>query len=187
MIGIGTPVALLRSNLNFRGGVTYSKTPGIINNVDNLGTQFIFNGGLTLGSNISEQLDFTITSNFAYMTATNSYYSPLDENFFQQDPGVRLACLPVGGLVLEHSLTCRNYFGLDQDSYPTTLIANAGAGYKFLQADAIEVKLVFGDIFNQVTGIRRMITEAYVEDHQTQVPGRYILLNLSFRFRNFRL
>ncbi len=187
MIGIGTPVALLRSNLNFRGGVTYSKTPGIINNVDNLGTQFIFNGGLTLGSNISEQLDFTLTSNFAYTTATNSYYSLLDENFFQQDLGVRLAWLPVGGLVLEHSLNYRNYFGLDQDLYPTTLIANAGVGYKFLQADAVEVKLIFGDIFNQETGISRMITEAYVEDHQTQVLGRYILLNLSFRFRNFRL
>ena len=56
-----------------------------------------------------------------------------------------------------------------------------------MQADAAEVKLLFGDIFNQETGINRNITEAYVEDSQTQVLGRYILLNLSYRFRNFGL
>ena len=186
-IGFGTPFPLLRSNLNFRGGVTYSKTPSLINNVDNLGTQLSFNGGLTLGSNISERVDFTLTSNFSYTAAENSYYSPLDENFFQQDLGVRFVWLPFGGLVLEHSLTYNNYFGLDEELYPTTFIANAGVGYKFLQADAAEVKLVFGDIFNQETGINRLITEAYVEDSQTQVLGRYILLNLSYRFRNFGL
>lgn len=187
LIGFGTPFPLLRSNLNFRGGVTYSKTPSLINNIDNLGTQLSFNGGLTLGSNISERLDFTLTSNFSYTAAENSYYSPLDENFFQQDLGVRFVWLPFGGLVLEYGLTYNNYFGLDEELYPTTFIANAGVGYKFLQADAAEVKLVFGDIFNQETGINRSITEAYVEDSQTQVLGRYILLNLSYRFRNFGL
>ena len=65
------------------------------------------------------------------------------------------------------------------------LILNAGLGYKFMQQDAVEVKLVVGDIFNQETGISRSITEMYVEDSRTQVLGRYVLLNLSYRFRNF--
>ncbi|MCY4158476.1 MAG: TonB-dependent receptor [Bacteroidetes bacterium] len=187
MIGIGTPVQLLRSNLNFRGGITYSKVPSLINNVDNLGTQFSLNGGLTLGSNISERLDFTLTYNFAYTAANNSYYSPLDEKFYRQDAGTRFVWLPYRGLIFEQSLTYNNYLGLDQEQYPTTFILNAGIGYKFLQANAAELKLVLGDILNQETGINRMITESYVEDSQTQVLGRYILLNLSYRFRNFGL
>jgi len=186
-VGLGTPVSLLRSNLNFRGGVRYSKSPSVINGVDNMGTQYSFNGGLTLGSNISERLDFTLTYNAAYTIANNSYYSPLNENFFRHDTGFRFVWLPIGGLVIEHSLTYNNYIGLDESLYPTTFIVNAGLGYKFMQADAAEVKLLFGDIFNQETGINRNITEAYVEDSQTQVLGRYILLNLSYRFRNFGL
>jgi hypothetical protein len=51
----------------------------------------------------------------------------------------------------------------------------------------MEHKLVVGDIFNQETGISRSITEMYVEDSRTQVLGRYILLNLSYRFMNFRM
>ena len=40
---------------------------------------------------------------------------------------------------------------------------------------------------NQETGINRSITEMYIEDSRTQVLGRYILLNLSYRLRNFRV
>jgi putative salt-induced outer membrane protein YdiY len=93
--------------------------------------------------------------------------------------------LPLGRIVVETSLTYNDYLGLDEELYPTTFIVNAGLGYKFMQQDAAELKLVVGDIFNQETGIRRSITEMYVEDSRTQVLGRYLLLNLSYRFRNF--
>jgi hypothetical protein len=95
--------------------------------------------------------------------------------------------MPLGGLVLESSLTYNDYVGLDEELYPTTFIMNAGMGYKFLQQDAAELKLVIGDIFNQETGINSSITELYVQDSRTQVLGRYILLNLSYRFRNFNM
>ena len=87
--------------------------------------------------------------------------------------------------MLETSLAYNDFVGLDEELYPTTLIANAGVGYKFLRRDAGELKLVAGDLFNQETGINRTITEMYVEDSRTQVLGRYILLNFSYRFRNF--
>ena len=186
-VGMGTPFPLLKSNLNFRGGVTYSRTPALINGTSNMSTQYAFRGGLTLGSNISERVDFTITYNADYTIADNSYYTVLDEDYYRHDTGVRFTWLPIGGLVFENSLTYNDYLGLDETLYPTTFIVNAGLGYKFLQQDAAELKLVVGDIFNQETGIRRSITESYIEDSSTQVLGRYILLNLSYRFRNFGL
>jgi hypothetical protein len=38
---------------------------------------------------------------------------------------------------------------------------------------------------NEETGINRSITEMYVEDSRTQVLGRYVLLTLSYRLRDF--
>lgn len=183
--GVGTPFSLLKSNLNFRGGLTYARTPGLINGIVNMATQYAFNGNLTIASNISERLDFNVSYGTNYTIASNSFYEQLDENYFRHDAGFRFAWLPTGGLVIESSLTYNDYLGLDETLYPTTFIMNAGLGYKFMPKDAIEVKLVVGDIFNQETGIRRSITELYVEDSRTQVLGRYILLNLSYKFRDF--
>lgn len=185
--GVGTPFPLLESNLNFRGGVSYTRSPGLINGVVNMATQYALNSGLTLGSNISERLDFTVSYGADYTIASNSFYEQLDENFFRHDAGLRFTWLPIGGLVIESSLTYNDYLGLDEELYPTTFIMNAGLGYKFLQQDAAELKLVVGDIFNQETGISRSITELYVQDSRTQVLGRYILLNLSYRFRSFSM
>ncbi len=185
--GMGRPVGLLQSNFNFRGGVTYARTPGLINNRVNMGSQYGLNSGLTIASNISENLDFTVSYGANYTIASNSFYQELDEDYFRHDTGVRFAWLPVGGLVLEGNLTYNEYVGLDEELYPTTFIVNAGVGYKFMQLDAAEVKLVVGDIFNQETGISRSITELYIEDSSSQVLGRYVLLNLSYRFRNFGL
>ena len=185
--GMGRPLALLQSNFNFRGGVSYARTPGLINDQVNMGTQYGLNSGLTIASNISENLDFTVSYGANYTIASNSFYQELDENFFRHDTGLRFAWLPAGGLILESNLTYNDYVGLDDELYPTTFIVNAGVGYKFMQLDAAEVKLVVGDIFNQETGINRSITELYIEDSSSQVLGRYVLLNLSYKFRNFGL
>jgi putative salt-induced outer membrane protein YdiY len=150
-----------------------------------MATQYALNGGITIASNISERLDFTASYGADYTIASNSFYEQLDENYFRHDAGFRFAWLPLGRIVVETSLTYNDYLGLDEELYPTTFIVNAGLGYKFMQQDAAELKLVVGDIFNQETGIRRSITEMYVEDSRTQVLGRYLLLNLSYRFRNF--
>ena len=184
---MGTPLSAIKSNVNFRGGVSYSKTPGLINDAVNMATQYGFNGGITVASNISERLDFTLSYGGSYTLASNSFYEQLDENFYRHDAGVRFTWLPYGRIVVETNLTYNDFVGLDEDLYPTTFIMNAGLGYKFMQQDAAELKLVVGDIFNQENGINRTINELYIEDSRSQVLGRYILLNLSYKFRDFKM
>ncbi len=41
------------------------------------------------------------------------------------------------------------------------------------------------DILNQNTSIVRTVNEFYVEDNQSNVLGRYVLLNFTYRIRNF--
>ena len=182
---MGMPMPFIKSNLNVRGGVSYSRQPGLVNGVLNLADQYGLNTGLTVSSNISERVDFTVNLGADYTIASNSFYEQLDENYFRHDAGIRFTILPVGGLVLESDFRYNTYFGLDEELYPSTFILNAGVGYKFLRQDAAEVKLVLGDLLNQETGISRSITEMYIEDSRMQVLGRYVLLNLSYRLRNF--
>lgn len=182
---LGSPLPILKSNLNIRSGVSYARRPGLVNGVLNKSNQYGVNAGLTLASNISERLDFTLTYGADFTTASNTFYTEADEQYLRHNAGVRFTWLPIGGLVLEADARFNDYVGLDETLYPSTFILNAGIGYKFLRQDAAEVKLVLGDILNQETGINRSITEMYIQDSQTQVLGRYVLLNLSYRLRNF--
>ena len=67
-LGAGVPFAPLQSNLNMRGGFTYSRTPGLINDLVNMSSQYGMMGGLTLASNISERLDFLMDVGLEYLT-----------------------------------------------------------------------------------------------------------------------
>ena len=44
----------MRSNLNFRAGISTGRIPSIINGERNFLNNNVYNAGLTLGSNISE-------------------------------------------------------------------------------------------------------------------------------------
>ena len=83
-LSYGLPVGFLKSNFNIMAGVTYTKTPSMLggtvdpatglisggsrNDAENLGYDF----RAVLGSNISENVDFTLSWNGTYNEATNS-------------------------------------------------------------------------------------------------------------------
>src|SRR5690606_3905773 len=77
----GMPVGFLKSNLNINASFRYSRTPGLINGKRNISETPSAGLGLTLGSNISERVDFTIHSNTSYNWSFNSLQSHLNASF----------------------------------------------------------------------------------------------------------
>ena len=82
-LSYGFPIGFLKSNFNVMAGVTYTTTPSMLggtvnadgsitggerNDAENLGYDF----RAVLGSNISENVDFTLSWNGTYNEATNS-------------------------------------------------------------------------------------------------------------------
>ena len=95
--------------------------------------------------------------------------------------------MPTKALVLETSLTYNKLGGLGAGFDDTSFLLNAALGYKFLDGNGGEVRLIMADILNQNTNVSRSITEFYVEDNSSNVLGRYIILNFTYTLRNFRL
>ncbi|HNM32661.1 MAG TPA: TonB-dependent receptor, partial [Chitinophagales bacterium] len=60
-ITFGFPVSKLKSNMNVNGGMVYTRTPAWINNIRNNANAYSFNAGITLSSNISQKIDFTLS------------------------------------------------------------------------------------------------------------------------------
>ena len=186
-ITLGRPAPFIKSNMNVNAGVNWSETPGVINGQDNLSNQKGLNGGLVLSSNISERIDFTLSQNFSYNISENSIYPDLNSDYTSYRATGKVTAMPTKSLVLETSLAYNKLGGLGEGFDNTSFLLNAALGYKFLQGNGGEVRLILADLLNQSTNVSRNITEFYVEDSSSNVLGRYIILNFTYTLRNFKL
>lgn len=185
-ITYGLPVQSLKSNLNFNIGSGYTRTIGLINNTQNTSNTHTINGGFVLSSNISEQLDFTVSVNGNYNTVSNTLQPALDGTYYFQNSNVRLNWLTKAGFFVNTNLNHTFYTGLGQDFNLNFTLWNAAVGYKFLKNQAGELKLSTFDVLGQNNSISRTVTETYIEDLQTQVLQRYYMLTFTYTLRNFR-
>jgi hypothetical protein len=181
----GMPVKALKSNLNINAGLSYARTPGLINNVQNESQTYNVNGGLVLGSNISEKIDFTVSYSANYNIVENTLQPQLNNNFFFHNASLRFNWLPWKGLVMNTDVTNTLYTGLGNDFNQNFVLWNAAIGYKFLKGNAGELRLNAFDLLGQNNSIARVVTETYVEDNITQVLTRYFMLSFVYNLRNF--
>ncbi len=171
-------------NINLGAGFTYSRDISIINaqnnNVDNYG----ITPSLTLSSNISENLDFTISGRTAVTIAQNSLQSSLDNTFLVHNLYAKLNWIFWEGFLLSGDFTYISNNGLSSGFNQAIPLLSIGIGKRFLD-DKLEVKLSAFDALNQNTSINRSVTSTYIEDLQTAVLRRYVLLTFTYNLRSF--
>lgn len=186
LLTYGLPVALLKSNMNVNTGITYNRTPAIINNNRNMANNYGFSQGVVLSSNISENLDFTLSYTANYTIVKNTLQKQSDYNYFNQKASLRLNWIFWKGFVFSNNLNNTMYRGLSAAYDQSIWFWNAGLGYKFLKDQKLEVKLNAFDILNQNNSISRDVTETYIEDRRTNVLTRYFMLMVTYNIRNFK-
>ncbi len=143
------------------------------------------NSGLVLGSNISERVDFKVGASAGLNWVQNSLSD--QENFDFQNYALSLGGVftPITRWVISTDFAYNIFRGLG-DLDQEFLLWNAGLGYRFLKDESLELRLTAFDILSQNNSVARNITETYVQDTETAVLQRYLMLSLSYRLRNFR-
>jgi hypothetical protein len=186
-INYGMPLNFIKCNLNVNAGVTYSRTPGMINGKLNYANSTSPSMGVVISSNISEKLDFTLSSNTSYTTVNNSLQTSMNSIFTNQNSRFRIQAQPWKGLVLQTELNHQLFKGLSGGLNNNFLLWNAGFGYKFLKKKAAEIRLTAFDLLKQNNSLNRNITETYYEDVQTNVLQRYYMLTFTYNLRAFKM
>jgi len=182
----GLPVGFIKSNLNINTGFTYNRIPDLINNQTNLANNYNFSQGLVLGSNISQNIDFSISYTGNYSIVKNTLQKKSDNNYFNQVTTLKFNWLPWKGLVLNTNLTHTLYTGLSQSYNQNYLLWNAALGYKFLKDQSLDVRVSIFDVLKQNNSITRNVTETYIEDSHTQVLTQYYMLTITYNLKKFK-
>ncbi len=182
----GVPVNALRSNLNFNLGYNYSRRPGLYNGILNYSLNNSFTAGLVISSNVSEFVDFTLSSRSGYNIITNTFNTGQDNNYFSQHTRLRFkGVTPNRGYLLESELTNRYTEGLSENYDQNNWIWSAAIGKKIFRNQLGEIKLGLFDILNQGQSIDRQVADIYVEDVENNVMQRYFMLSFVYNLRQF--
>ncbi len=179
------PVEFLKSNLNLNTGFTYVRSSGIINSVDNVSKTYGVTQGFVLGSNISQDVDFTLSYTYSLNYARNSVQPELNNDYFQHTAGLRTNLIFWDGIVFRNDLSHQLYSGYGSSYNQHYLLWNLGLGKKFLKDQNLEIAVNAFDLLGQNNKVIRNVTEAYIEDIRPQVVNRYFLLTITYNLRNF--
>jgi len=182
----GFPAPVIKSNLNLNGGINYNHTPGLFDNQSNFSNSYSLNGGLLAGSNISKNLDFSVSYNANYTLVKNTVQTKSDNSYFTHATSVKINWITGTGLVLNSDVTHTSYMGLSQALNQQFVLWNAAICYKFLKNNALEAKISVYDILNQNRAISRTVTGAYTEDNFTTILRRYAMFTLTYTIRHFK-
>lgn len=184
-ITYGMPVKRLKMNINLNSGATYMRIPGLINNIRNLSNTYTLIQGVVLSSNISQNLDFSLSYNGNYNIVRNSIQQQSNNNFFTQGMGGRVNWIFGKGFLFQTDLNNQSFRGLGEGFNQNFTLWNASFGKKFMKNNAAELKVTMFDILGQNNSISRSVTETYQQDVISQVLTRYAMLTFTYNLRNF--
>ncbi len=182
----GFPLSFIKSNLNSTVGFTYVRTPGFINQQENVSNSYNYTGGLVLGSNISERVDFTLSYTIDYTQVQNTLQPQLEDDYFSQTIGGKVNLIFGKGFVFRSDLSLIRYSGYSNESLNQQFVLwNASIGKKFLKDDRGEFKLSVFDLLKENVSISRVNTESYFEEMRTNVLQQYFMATFTYTVRNF--
>ena len=179
------PLKFIKTTLNLNTGFSYSKLPGLVNNLNTKTDNYAYNAGLVLASNVSEYVDFNISYNANWNNATTKSSVTSVNKYVNQSAGVQMNLLNKKGWFVQNDVSGQMYSGLSSGFNQNFWLWNAAIGKKFLKQNAGELKLSVFDLLKQNQSIVRTVTGSYIEDAQSKVLQQYFMLTFTYKLKNF--
>ena len=182
----GFPLAKLKSNLNMNLNTGITNIPSMINDEEVNTFNHNYGLGFVLSSNISENIDFTISTESNYVVSSNSLNSDLDNQYLVQTSKIKYDWIMPLGITFRTQLQHQEYFGLSDLLNNRVLLWTAGIGKQVFENKRGEVQLSMYDILGQNNNVAQNFYDSYYEETNGNVLTRYVMLSFSYNLRKFR-
>lgn len=183
-ISYGLPVEFIKSNVNLNLNVNYSRTPTIVNESKSFSNSTSYGLGIVVSSNISENVDFTISSQSSYTNINSSVRISNDDSYLNQNSAVKFYVRLPFTFVVQTDFRHRYEGGLPDTYDPNSYMWNFSLGKKLFDEKA-ELRFTAVDILNKTTSIKRTTTDTYSEDVSSNVLGRYYMFSFIYNLKAF--
>jgi hypothetical protein len=184
-VSYGMPLGFIKSNMNVYGGLSYNKRPGQVNSQLSFNNSNRISTGISISSNISDKIDFNVSTRFSWNNINNTLNPALDNKFFNQRTRLNLSWIIWEGLIYRLDLNHQVNSGLSAGFDNNFLLMNMSVGKKIFKNQRCEISLNVYDLLGQNANVRRDVTDIYIEDTETNVLSRYFMLSFSYNLRRF--
>ncbi len=182
-ITLSSPVKWLGSNVNLNMGANMTREPGLYNGRKVKSDTYNLNGGLTIGSSFSENVDFTLSYNGGYNVVKSTTITSRNYNYYNHSASCNVTCLFFTRLTWTNSLAHQLTQGMGA-SYDQSYISwNASLGVKMFADRRAELRLRVNDILDNAKSVSRNIQTAYVQTTQSDVLRRYAMLTFTYNIK----
>ena len=185
----GFAINPIRSNLNLGLMYMYARTPSMEDNVQYMSNSNRLGLNLSLTSNISENVDFTITYRPGLTFTTSQQkdrqtqqMSRQFDRYVRSDLSAFLNVYLWKGLFVNMDASWRNSFGTQSSYSQHFALLNAGIGYKFLKYRQAEVRVSGYDLLNQNRAFWQTSNATYTQTTLSNVLKRYFMVSLTYKF-----
>lgn len=206
-VSYGIPLSFMKCNLNMTANVQYTVRPSAvydaghspaellenvanhnfsINKANNIGYTF----RLALGSNISENIDFTIswrgTYNQAWNSATEATYGEkIVNDYFRHTASASVKWIFGPGFTLTANAAYHQYLGFSNNYNEQYILCNLYLGKQLFKNRRGEVQIGVSDILNQNTAFSRSTGSGYTRNVLNSTVGRYVMVQFVYNLRHF--
>ena len=200
-VSLGVPLSFMKCNLNIMGGVSYNRIPSAIyitpesgnvlqNIIDhkyqtNLANNIGYDARVTLGSNISENLDFTVSWNGTYNQAWNTIGQTAKNDYFYHSANGNIKWTFLKRLTLTAAVSYVQYLGFTNKYNEDYVLCNVYLGCKVFKNKRGEIQIGVNDIFDQNTSFARTTGSGYTQNAWNSCIGRYFSVQFVYNLRHF--
>ena len=177
------PASVLKSIVSVNGGLSFSRTPSQLGDVLNVGRTWALRGGVVLSSNISPNLDFTVSYWGTWNLARNTLSAVNRGDYYTHSAGLRLNSVVGPGIVVRQELTHNLQSGVPSAYGQDVVLWNTTVGKKVLNDDRGEIRLTATDVLDENRAVSRSITESYVQDSRDRTLSRYLQAVFTYTFK----
>lgn len=182
------PLKAIKSNLNLDLSYNFNRTPAVYNGDEYFslsnGTEF----RATLSSNISSNLDFTVSSTTEYQHTTTTQVNTgakATPNIISQRVSFRMDWIFWRGFFLNIDYRMNyDYVSTNKAAVPVQNILNASIGKKFLN-NALELRLSGFDVLGQFRSYSVDVNGNVTTQSFSNNLQRYFAISLRYKFNTF--
>ena len=206
-VSYGVPLSFMKCNLNMAANVNYAVVPSAvydagaspaellqsvadhkfsINKSNNIGYTF----RLSLGSNISENIDFTVGWRGTYNQAWNSLALTNDgdnavNNYFRHTASASVKWIFGPGFTLTANAAYHQYIGFSNDYNEQYVLCNVYLGKQLFKDRRGEILIGVNDLLNQNTAFSRSVGSGFTRNVLNSTVGRYVMVQFVYNLRHF--
>ncbi len=177
------PVQWLKSIVSLNAGGSYTQTPTRVAAGLNVAKTWAPRAGVTFASNVSPNLDFTVSYQGTWNVSRNSLSTSTTGDYYSHVLGVRFNGIAPHGIVVREELNHSLQSGVASSYGKNAVLWNTTLGKKFLKDNRGEFRVTMTDALQQDASVSRSVTESYVQDTRDQALGRYTQAVFTYTFR----